>query len=154
MVAEVRKRPLFFNGLSGGILCAVSDGITQHYESSWKKHDHHSHDDEDSKASMTSASSPSSPYLAPSPLSDLTIVSDGQERIFDWTRFLAAGVIGVFFGGCVYPFAYAKLDSMWVGTAITTVMKKSVVEIATGGLQSQRQTFRLQPSGFLSIHVA
>jgi hypothetical protein len=39
-----------------------------------------------------------------------------------------------FFGGLVYPTAYATLDLIWVGTKFSTVLKKSLVEIATVGI--------------------
>lgn len=49
-------------------------------------------------------------------------------------RVTSAGFVGAFFGGCVYPAAYAKLDTMWIGTNFTAVLQKSVVEIATVGI--------------------
>jgi hypothetical protein len=119
--------PASFQQSLGGILCAASDGVTQQYESTWKD-----------AIYSTTPSNPNSRstsfYLAPSPVSEGITDQDHDNDLFDWTRFVAAGVIGVFFGGYVYPFAYAKLDAIWVGTAVTTVMKKSIVEIATVGI--------------------
>lgn len=53
---------------------------------------------------------------------------------FDYRRLFAAGVIGVFFGGFVYPYAYAKLDARWYGKNFGSIVTKSVVEIATVGI--------------------
>jgi hypothetical protein len=171
-MTAVRKRPLLFNGFSGGILCAGSDGATQQYESEWKEQwynsaDHHnSIPIHDSTVDPPSASAPAPSYatattdiirptystattdvppgiMAPSPIQN-EVTAKNPERpakaheavavAFDWKRFFAAGAIGVFFGGCVYPLAYAKLDAVWTGTALATVTKKSIVEIATVGI--------------------
>ena len=43
-------------------------------------------------------------------------------------------MIGIFFGGLVYPWAYAKLDKIWVGSSFSTVVQKSLVEIGTVGI--------------------
>ena len=59
---------------------------------------------------------------------------DLRRPSFDWLRFASAGLIGIFFGGFVYPKAYSKLDSIWKGTDFTSVLKKSIVEIATVGI--------------------
>ena len=49
-------------------------------------------------------------------------------------RALSAGAIGAFFGGFVYPAAYARIDAMWKGTHVSAVLQKSVFEIATVGI--------------------
>jgi hypothetical protein len=57
-----------------------------------------------------------------------------EKESFDYHRFLSAGFIGAFFGGFVYPFAYARLDTLWKGVHFSSVFKKSVVEIGTVGI--------------------
>lgn len=63
-------------------------------------------------------------------------VSPSQEENMplDMRRAAAAGLIGSFFGGGVYPFAYAKLDAIWKGTNFSSVLQKSIVEIFTVGI--------------------
>ena len=58
--------------------------------------------------------------------------SDGGG--LDYWRLGSAGLIGGGFGGLVYPFAYARLDALWPGAGVLTVLKKSIVEIATVGI--------------------
>lgn len=58
---------------------------------------------------------------------------EGGEE-FSHHRFLTSGVLGVFFGGYVYPRAYARLDHIWPGSSWRQVIKKSLVEIATVGI--------------------
>jgi energy-converting hydrogenase Eha subunit E len=53
---------------------------------------------------------------------------------FDKRRFASAGLIGVFVNGLVYPRAYAKLDSIWAGVGFSSVLQKSLVELATVGI--------------------
>ncbi|KAG7367437.1 hypothetical protein IV203_030108 [Nitzschia inconspicua] len=155
VAAAVRQRPVLFNGLTGGVLCAGSDGATQHYEAQWKHQwdntmcdfDNFVSDREADSDPLTTTTSSTDSLLAPSPLVRTTPTSllekpfekgiVGQERpkeTFDLKRFFAAGAIGVFFGGLVYPFAYAKLDAVWAGTALATITKKSIIEIATVGI--------------------
>lgn len=158
ITAALRKRPLLWNGITGGLLCAASDGATQRYEAQWKtnttvrdkteqsrRHDTKGDDDRNGNSKESSKDG----ILAPSPIHNIkmllpvrkTLEDDcGEGEIglthdaLDWRRLIAAGCIGVFFGGCVYPFAYAKLDAVWTGTALATVIKKSIVEIATVGI--------------------
>jgi len=63
---------------------------------------------------------------------------EGKKETFslnlDQSRFLSAGLIGIFFGGFVYPYAYARLDAVWKGVHFSSVLKKSIVEIATVGV--------------------
>jgi len=49
-------------------------------------------------------------------------------------RVCSAGLLGAFFGGLVYPAAYARLDAIWKGTHFRAVLQKSIVEIATVGI--------------------
>lgn len=52
----------------------------------------------------------------------------------DIRRVYAAGILGAGFGGFVYPFCYAKLDSIFQGAAFSVILKKSIVEICTVGV--------------------
>ena len=57
-----------------------------------------------------------------------------QKPMIDRKRVASAALIGGGFSACVYPFAYARLDSLWPGTQFLTVLKKSIFEICTVGL--------------------
>jgi hypothetical protein len=61
-----------------------------------------------------------------------------EQRDFDTnfstSRMLSAGLIGSFFGGIVYPRAYARLDTIWHGKDLASLFKKSMVEILTVGV--------------------
>lgn len=57
-----------------------------------------------------------------------------QSHQFSTPRLLSACMIGAFFGGWVYPFAYKRLDAWWHGTHFRAVLYKSVVEIVTVGV--------------------
>ena len=59
---------------------------------------------------------------------------DKVSTSFRIRRILSAGCMGAFFGGWVYPQAYARLDRIWKGTNVSAVLQKSVVEIATVGI--------------------
>lgn len=109
-----KQNPILFNAITGGVLCASSDALAQHME----------HDEATARCASEALSS-ERPYLAPS---IATLLRN------DWSRTVSAGFIGSLFGGVVYPLAYARLDSMWVGTRLATVIKKSLVEIATVGI--------------------
>jgi hypothetical protein len=121
LFGALRQNPMLFNAITGGVLCASSDALAQqmeHQETITHCSDH----------AITGSSTPTPserPYLAPSMA---TLLRN------DWSRTVGAGLIGSFFGGIVYPLAYARLDSIWVGTRLVTVIKKSLVEIATVGI--------------------
>jgi protein Mpv17 len=53
---------------------------------------------------------------------------------FNVRRFVVAGVLGVFFGGIVYPNAYAFLDARFHAKNFQTLLTKSVIEIGTVGI--------------------
>jgi len=53
---------------------------------------------------------------------------------FDMIRLLSAGTVGAFFGGCVYPFAYKRLDLIWKGKDVMSIAKKSLLEVFTVGV--------------------
>ncbi len=122
VVASLKRNPIVLNVVTGGLLCASSDVLAQHLE----------HDNPNPPRNPSCENSPSQgesskqqPLLASSMTSFIRI---------DWLRVASAGLIGSFFGGFVYPMAYAKLDSIWVGTHFSAVVKKALVEIATVGI--------------------
>jgi hypothetical protein len=110
LIATVQERPIIFNTLVGGTLCAGSDAVAQELEQQ--------------KPSFDSLSSPS--YNGKGVNQDVSS--------FDGWRFASAGLIGAFFGGFIYPAAYARLDAVFIGTGLVAVVKKSLVEIATVGV--------------------
>lgn len=57
-----------------------------------------------------------------------------MKKHFDSQRMISAGIIGAFLGGIVYPFAYTRLDKLWIGKDFVSVAKKSIVEIVTVGI--------------------
>jgi Mpv17 / PMP22 family len=99
-----KQYPVTFNSLTGGSLCACSDALAQYLETK-NLHDQHA------------TSTPNENGLS-----------------FRIRRVASAGLIGAFFGGWVYPAAYARLDAMWKGTHFSAVVQKSVVEILTVGI--------------------
>lgn len=118
LFSVLKQNPILFNAITGGVLCASSDALAQHMEHQEASNVSHVPSSGSSQASER-------PYLAPS---IATLLRN------DWSRTASAGLIGSFFGGIVYPLAYARLDSIWVGTRLATVVKKSLVEIATVGI--------------------
>jgi Mpv17 / PMP22 family len=58
----------------------------------------------------------------------------GTSKSFNLRRFFAAGVLGIFFGGFVYPTAYHLLDARFHAKNLQTLFTKSLVEIATVGI--------------------
>jgi hypothetical protein len=131
LMNAVRKNPLIFNAVTGGFLCASSDAVAQH----WEEHadggpptsDVHSSSQEPSR-SRAQQQQQRDHLLAPSLKAALLLPS------IDWWRLAGAGCIGSFFGGILYPAAYARLDALFVGTQWKTVLVKSIVEIATVGI--------------------
>ena len=59
---------------------------------------------------------------------------NGNTAKLNQRRFLAAGFLGMLFGGCVYPNAYAMLDARFHSKTFPSLLTKSVVEIATVGV--------------------
>lgn len=57
-----------------------------------------------------------------------------SSKSFNFRRFFAAGVLGIFFGGFVYPTAYHLLDARFHAKNLQTLFTKSVIEIATVGI--------------------
>jgi hypothetical protein len=102
------KRPVVFNSLTGSTLCASSDVSAQYYETTISTRTHPSPDDNQEASSIGST--------------------------IHVRRVLSAGLIGAFFGGCVYPVAYARLDALFPGKRWTVILQKSIVEIATVGI--------------------
>lgn len=117
------KNPLVFNAITGGVMCGCSDVLAQDLE---KRRLHKEQDDDTRHIGDTTNKSHT----------DISATSTQEERLptIDWKRCVCAVGIGTFFGGVVYPYAYARLDSIWVGTKFRTVLQKSLVEIATVGI--------------------
>ena len=135
----VRRNPLVFNAATGGVLCASSDAVAQHLEG------HSSAAQQFLKENDGDMSATCShelwPYLIPS-----VLMIESPSRI-DWGRVAMATCIGSFFGGILYPAAYARLDAIWVGTRWRVVLTKSIAEIATVGILVN--TISLTARGFV-----
>lgn len=113
--AFVKRRPVVVNSLTGASLCAASDALAQYLE--------------EQRLILTVSVE----------LEDDTLDDQAQQHLrMDLAsrcrRILSAAAIGAFFGGFVYPKAYAKLDAIWHGTHFSAVLQKSLVEIATVGI--------------------
>jgi len=52
----------------------------------------------------------------------------------DAYRLISATLLGVLFGGGIYPYAYAKLDKIWFKKDLLSIFTKSMVEIALVGV--------------------
>mmetsp|Transcript_34154 Transcript_34154/g.72777 ORF Transcript_34154/g.72777 Transcript_34154/m.72777 type:complete len:237 (-) Transcript_34154:91-801(-) len=118
---HIKRRPALTHGVVGFTLFGASDAFAQGIEASSLQEDKSSHPlsnkatEEDSSSSL---------------LSNITF----SENHFDMIRFLSAGVIGAFFGGYVYPFAYKHLDLLWEGSGFISIAKKSLLEVFTVGI--------------------
>ena len=104
----IQKNPVVFNSLTGCGLCASSDVGAQYLE--------HTQDTPTTTANISSSS------------------IEETTTSFRIRRVLSAAAIGAFFGGWVYPAAYARIDALWKGTHFSAVLQKSVFEIATVGI--------------------
>jgi hypothetical protein len=127
----LQRNQIIFNSITGGLLCASSDAVAQYME---HKNDNETNQtgDEDTSNIDLDSSKRRRPYLAPSMVSVMS--SSTTITRIDWLRVACAGGIGSFFGGIVYPMAYARLDTLWVGTKFSAVLKKSLLEIFTVGI--------------------
>jgi len=148
LLRNIHKNPLIFNAITGGILCASSDVVAQHWEkessSSYYSYSQLGTDTDENSISTTTSitDEESSTTLASnndpisSELSTTRIMASSSIFLsqIDWWRFIGAGCIGSVLGGCIYPAAYARLDAFWVGTHWKTVVAKSITEIATVGI--------------------
>jgi len=109
--AALRQRPALLNSITGCILFAGSDALAQKIE----------------------VGDPLVVAILPFRTADAeTVDVPGGE--FNYRRFVTSGVLGIFFGGFVYPKAYGILDRRWPGVGIRQVVTKSLVEIATVGI--------------------
>lgn len=105
-LAAVKQRPLILNSLTGSVLFLSSDALAQRIEVK-------------GLASL-------SPYRKE--------CNDEEEDWFNYLRLGTTGLLGVFFGGIVYPRAYQILDRKWPESTFRHIVTKSVVEIATVGI--------------------
>ena len=149
-ITAIRSNPYAFNSVTGFSLFTGSDALAQNLESTnsqllieknenaiaQKKNDTREIDD----GAENDATTPANQAMHKSAdVQKSGTMATSSTKIFDLTtldsrRLLSAGAIGVFFGGFVYPFAYAKLDALWKGVTIITTLKKSLLEIATVGI--------------------
>ena len=117
---QIQRRPALAHGIVGFTLFGASDAFAQQIEGSVKQGD-----------TMTSRTgNKASKEETPANHSCITLNMDH----FDMIRFLSAGTIGAFFGGCVYPFAYRRLDILWKGKDAVSIAKKSLIEVFTVGI--------------------
>ena len=199
IIGAIRQRPLLFNGITGGILCAISDALAQQYEhtssssangnqreqqeqeqynyyvqqaatkldddqeSQSKQHQrqqlqqlHHS-TPLDYKSVMSKAGTffggkldhhDNNVAVIAQHDDDVALDQIDQQHqhqqqlqqlhhsitLLDTKRVMCAGLIGIFFGGIVYPQAYKVLDTIWKGSSFITLVKKSLFEIVTVGI--------------------
>ena len=113
VTSSFRQHPVLFNGTTGFSLFAGSDAFAQQIET--RQHGESSHPDYGDKKHDEDKRQDALSFL-------------------DHRRLLSAGFLGIFFGGIVYPFAYARLDLLWAGVNYSCVVKKSLLEIATVGI--------------------
>eukprot|EP00581_Thalassiosira_minuscula_P007705 CAMPEP_0183710148 /NCGR_PEP_ID=MMETSP0737-20130205/5973_1 /TAXON_ID=385413 /ORGANISM="Thalassiosira miniscula, Strain CCMP1093" /LENGTH=235 /DNA_ID=CAMNT_0025938371 /DNA_START=326 /DNA_END=1033 /DNA_ORIENTATION=+ len=111
---QMQRRPALTHAVVGFGLFGASDAFAQKLEASALREEAKIADKNDSSASLSR---------------DTFSTND-----LDMVRFLSAGVIGAFFGGCVYPFAYKRLDMIWKGNGFMSIAKKSVLEVFTVGI--------------------
>jgi Mpv17 / PMP22 family len=125
LLSALRQRPLLFNTMTGGILCAGSDAVAQQLEQQQQQQqqkDDNGHQHPEKQQNVP-------PRIVVATMSSLPACFE-----YDYHRVGCAGLIGMFFGGIVYPQAYALLDATWIGTSLTMLLKKSIFEIATVGI--------------------
>jgi Mpv17 / PMP22 family len=108
-VSALKRRPVLLNSAAGFVLFASSDAFAQEVERHGVRR--------------------LVPFHRPLSEKEKHIASE-----FSWPRLTSAGMLGIFFGGFVYPLAYARLDTLWPGTKFRQVVSKSVAEIFTVGL--------------------
>jgi len=101
------NNPRLFSSITSCLLFSGSDAFAQNLEM---------------KKKVTNVSSSSSS-------SDIN-----SEFQLDYPRFISAGFLGVIFGGFVYPTAYTQIDKLWKRSNFSSVLQKSVFEIATVGI--------------------
>ncbi len=117
---QIQRRPALAHGVVGFILFGASDAFAQQIEGSVKQGEMMT-----SRTSKKASKEETTAYH-----SCITLNMDN----FDMIRFLSAGSIGAFFGGCVYPFAYRRLDLLWKGKDVVSIAKKSLLEVFTVGI--------------------
>jgi hypothetical protein len=105
-VSALKRRPVLLNSAAGFVLFASSDAFAQEVERHGVRR--------------------LVPFHRPLSEKEKHIASE-----FSWPRLTSAGMLGIFFGGFVYPLAYARLDTLWPGTKFRQVVSKSVAEIFT-----------------------
>jgi hypothetical protein len=130
-LSALKRRPVVLNSATGFVLFASSDAFAQEVERNcleqtqlfqkW------------SRRHSTAATQTLTVPMIASPGKE-TEGSGQEERQFNWKRLGSAGLLGVFFGGFVYPVAYARLDRMFPGVRFQQVLAKSLTEIFSVGI--------------------
>ena len=132
VVGAIRRRPSVFNGITGGILCASSDMLAQQYEQMMKH-------EKQNKKQQQQQQQQCRRKLQQQHEDDNDSCSvphhNAQHQLLlDYRRVVSAGLIGIFFGGVVYPRAYQILDTLYKGKSVSLILKKSIIEIFTVGI--------------------
>lgn len=125
-ITAIRSNPYAFNSATGFSLFTGSDALAQKVENRQLLLEKNENAIAQKNNDTSEIDEPGAMATSSTKIFDLTTL--------DSRRLLSAGAIGVFFGGFVYPFAYAKLDALWKGVTIITTLKKSLLEIATVGI--------------------
>ncbi len=112
---QIQRRPALAHGIVGFFLFGASDAFAQQIEAS--------------KMTTRISKKASNEETSAQP-SCITFSMDH----FDMIRLMSAGTVGAFFGGCVYPFAYKRLDLIWKGKDVISIAKKSLLEVFTVGV--------------------
>lgn len=114
--SAIKKKPDLLNYMTGCVLFAGSDAIAQELESDGMERILH-------PEIYVSGSRPTTRHT-----------DDSNTKGFDILRLVSSALLGVFFGGLVYPKAYAVLDRLWPGVQARQVLTKSIVEIFSVGI--------------------
>lgn len=117
---QIQRRPALAHGIVGFVLFGASDAFAQQIEASVKQGD---------KMTTRTSKIGSTEETSGQP----SCINFSMDH-FDMIRFLSAGTVGAFFGGCVYPFAYKRLDLIWKGKDVISIAKKSLLEVFTVGI--------------------
>ena len=114
---QLQRKPLLIHGIIGSILFGGSDVFAQ-------------------KIELAQQEQALRRKLQRSKTDDENVLSLIKWSIddIDTRRFLTAATIGALFGGFVYPNAYKQLDKLWKDSDLSSIVKKSIVEIFTVGI--------------------
>ncbi len=117
---QIQRKPFLAHGIVGFVLFGASDAFAQQIEASVKQGDKMTNRIGKKASNEDTLAQPS-------------FITFSMDH-FDVIRFLSSGTVGAFFGGCVYPFAYKRLDLIWKGKDVISIAKKSLLEVFTVGV--------------------